>query len=756
MRKWFHQVRAMTPADDICVLLVNDDAGVTFALRAVLSELDATLEIAISGEQALMRLLKRDFVVIILDVKMVGIDGFETARLIRQRPRSRFTPIIFLTSHRSTDLDRATGYKLGAVDYLFMPVAPEVLRSKVQVFIDVAKSHVQQARKDVELDVLNQALQRELAHVTRLNDTLRAEVAARQQAESVAQSSETERLIVRHAGDYVALLDAAALWLYASGSYQAEFGAAIQGGAAYFAIVHADDRDHVRSAFDQLLAGEGPLRLQYRVPLPTRGTRCFESEASLIREPCGALPPELTQAGVQAAPQVVIVSRDITERKEMEAYVLHQSFHDALTGLPNRLLLEDRMKHVNAQLGRQAAPVAVLFIDLDRFKDINDTLGHAAGDRVLQEVAERLCKCVRDCDTVARIGGDEFVVLLVGLHEGEDAAVVADKMVNVVSASCLIDGKELHVTPSIGIAVFPGDGENIDTLLRNADTAMYNAKQEGRGRFSFFMPQMHAAATRRLAMGSALQRAIAEGEFVLHYQPKVSAVSGAICGFEALIRWPQADGTWLSPSQFIPIAEETGRIEPIGNWALREAAMQIRRWHEQGVDGIPIAVNVSALQFHHASVVRNIAAVLRASGIAPAMLEAELTESAVMNDPAQAIRTLHQIHDLGLTIAIDDFGTGYSSLACLKRFPIDKLKIDTSFVRDIATDASDAAIVVAIITLAHVLKLTVIAEGVETAAQMAFLIDHGCDQLQGHYFSKSVPHEEALGLLQSGPYSLAR
>ena len=747
--------RVMTEADDICVLLVNDDAGVTFALRAVLSELDATLEIAMSGEQALMRLLKRDFVVIILDVKMVGIDGFETARLIRQRPRSRFTPIIFLTSHRSTDLDRATGYELGAVDYLFMPVAPAVLRSKVQVFIDVAKSHVQQARKDVELDVLNQALQRELAHVTRLNDSLRAEVAARKQAESVAQSNETERLIVRHAGDYVALLDATALWLYASPSYQAEFGAAIQGGAAYFAIVHADDRDHVRSAFDQLLAGEGPLRLQYRVPLPTRGERCFESEASLIREPCGALAPDSAQAGAPMASQVVIVSRDISERKEMEAYVLHQSFHDALTGLPNRLLLEDRMKHVNAQLGREMAPVAVLFIDLDRFKDINDTLGHAAGDRVLQEVAERLGTCVRDCDTVARIGGDEFVVLLVGLHEGEDAAVVADKMVDVVSASCLIDGRELHVTPSIGIAVFPGDGENIDTLLRNADTAMYNAKQGGRGRFSFFMPQMHAAATRRLAMGSALQRAIAEQEFVLHYQPKVSAVSGAICGFEALIRWPQADGSWLSPSQFIPIAEETGRIEPIGNWALREAAMQIRRWHEQGIDGIPIAVNVSALQFQHDSVVHNIAAVLRASGIAPAMLEAELTESAVMSDPAQAILTLHQIRDLGLTIAIDDFGTGYSSLAYLKRFPIDKLKIDTSFVRDIATDASDAAIVVAIITLAHVLKLTVIAEGVETAAQMAFLIEHGCDQLQGHYFSKSVPHEQALDLLQSGPFSLA-
>ncbi len=732
----------MIQPDDISVLLVNDDPGAMFALRSVLADLDASVETAASGEQALLRLLRRDFVVIILDVKMVGLDGFETARLIRQRPRSKFTPIIFLTSHRVTDLDRATGYELGAVDYLFMPVAPEVLRSKAQVFIDVAKSHLQHDRKDAELKHLNQALQRELEHVNRLNETLRSEVAARQQAESVAQCSQTERLIVQHAGDYVALLDAAAGWIYASPSYQAEFGTAIQTGGAYFEIVHAADRDQVQSAFDQLLAGEGPMRLQYRVPVPSRGERCFESEASLIRETSGAVA------------QVVMVSRDITERKEMEAYVLHQSFHDALTGLPNRLLLEDRMKQATAQLGRQHAPVAVLFIDLDRFKDINDTLGHAAGDRVLQEVAERLGSCVREGDTVARIGGDEFVVLLVGLHGGEDAAGVADKMVATISASCLIDGKELHVTPSIGIAVFPEDGQNIDALLRNADTAMYHAKQDGNCRFSFFTPHMHAAASRRLAIGSALQRAIAQSEFVLHYQPKVSAVTGAICGFEALIRWPQANGTWMPPSQFIPIAEETGRIEPIGKWALLEAAMQIQHWHAQGIDGIPIAVNVSALQFHQ-DIIGHIASILQESGIAPAMLEAELTESAVMSDPAQAILTLHQIHDLGLTIAIDDFGTGYSSLAYLKRFPIDKLKIDTSFVRDIATNASDAAIVVAIITLAHVLNLTVIAEGVETVGQMAFLIDHGCDQMQGNYFSKSVSHQEALDLLKCGPFSLA-
>jgi diguanylate cyclase (GGDEF)-like protein/PAS domain S-box-containing protein len=733
----------MIPANEIRVLVVNDDAGSLFALNTILADLDASIETAVSGEEALALLLKRDFAVIILDVKMTGIDGFETARLIRQRPRSKHTPIIFLTSHRSTDLDRATGYELGAVDYLFMPVAPEVLKSKAQVFIDLARKNVRRDRKDVELEYLNQALKQELEHVTRLNEALRSEIAAREQAESIAQRSETERLIVQHAGDYVALLDAGGHWIYAGPSYQSEFGKLIRSGDPYFDIVHADDRERLQVAFQQLASNAAHGRLQYRVAMPDRGERQLESETSLIRNGAGEVM------------QVVMVSRDITERKEMEAYILHQSFHDALTGLPNRLLLEDRMKQATAHVGRQNAPVAVLFIDLDRFKDINDTLGHAAGDRLLQEVAERLGQCVREGDTVARLSGDEFVVLLVGMQDVEDAALVADKIVRTVTEPCHIGGRELRVSPSIGIALFPEDGQNMDQLLRNADTAMYHAKQEGLGQFSFFTSHMNEAANRRLAVGGALQRAIAQDEFVLHYQPKVSASTGLICGFEALIRWPQADGKWIPPSQFIPIAEETGRIEPIGQWALQEAARQIQRWQAEGAGCCPIAVNVSARQFRQESVAQALQTVLLETGIPPAMLEAELTESAVMFDPAKAIQALHKIRDLGVPISIDDFGTGYSSLAYLKRFPLDKLKIDAAFVRDIATDPDDAAIVIAIITLAHNLNLTVIAEGVETEDQMAFLIDNGCDELQGHYFSMPVPTDEALALLKRGHFDLA-
>jgi diguanylate cyclase (GGDEF)-like protein/PAS domain S-box-containing protein len=728
--------------DEIAVLLVNDDPGALFALRTVLSDLDATIVTAASGEQALLRLLKQDFCVILMDVKMAGLDGFETARLVRSRPRSRDTPIIFLTSHRATDLDRSRGFQVGASDYVFMPVAPEVLKAKVQAFIDGAHSRRLQRHGDAERKSLSQALERELEHVSSLEDALRLETSAREEARSLAECAETERLVLEHAGDYVALLDATGAWLYASPSYRGEFGAAIKPGARYPEIVHPDDRERVRSLIERPPPGDAHWRLQYRVL--GRSERYFESDANPIRSPSGAVT------------QLVLVSRDITERKEMEAYVLHQSFHDSLTGLPNRLLLLDRMSQATAHRERLHAQVAVLFMDLDHFKEVNDLLGHAAGDRLLQDVAERLVASVREGDTVARVGGDEFVVMLVDLHQLEDAALVAEKIIAAVSAGCQIEGSELHVTPSIGLAIFPEDGGDPDTLLRNADIAMYHAKRDGGAKYCFFAPQMQEAASRRLALGSALQRAIRDGEFVMHYQPKVDSASGAICGFEALIRWPQPDGTLIAPSLFIPIAEETGRIDPIGSWAIREVAAELQRWHALGIDNVPIAVNVSALQFRREDVARSLHAAVQAAGIPPSLLEVELTESGVMSNPAQAIETLQQIHSLGMTIAIDDFGTGYSSLAYLKRFPIDKLKIDASFVRDIATDPSDAAIVLAIIGLAHVLDLTVIAEGVETEAQMAFLIEHGCDELQGNYFSAAVSNDDALGLLRRGPFGIAQ
>jgi diguanylate cyclase (GGDEF)-like protein len=697
-------------AERASILLVNDDPRTLFALRAVLSDLDAQVLTASSGEQALMRLLKQNISLIILDVKMARMDGFETARLIRSRPRSQTTPIIFLTSHRATDVDRETGFAIGAADYLFMPVAPETLKSKVQMLLAAS----------------GQCGERPAGA-----------------AASVAASNPCPAYPpIPQAGDYVALLDSAATWLYASASFQTRFALPMQPGGSYLAIVHEDDQLRVGAILSELTQGHGPRRLQYKVL--GQDERYFETDINVIQGAGGAVE------------QLVLVSRDITERKEMEAYVLHQSFHDALTGLPNRQLLIDRLGQATAHRDRQQATVAVLFIDLDHFKDVNDTLGHAAGDRLLQDVAERLASCVRDGDTVARLGGDEFVVILLGLRDSEDAALVADKMVARLCAPCQIDGAELHVTPSIGIAIFPDDGVDSDRLLRNADTAMYHAKREGGSRFCFFTAEMQEAARHKLAMGAALQRAIRAEEFEMHYQPKVSARSGEICGFEALIRWPQAAGDWISPAVFIPIAEESGRIESIGRWVLSATTQELQRWEALGFGDVPIAVNLSALQFRSVDLAGDLASVVHATGIAPSMLEIELTETGVMSNPALAVELLNQMHAMGFHISIDDFGTGYSSLAYLKRFPIDKLKIDASFVRDIATDASDAAIVLAIITLGHVLDLTVIAEGVETAEQAAFLMEHGCDEMQGNYFSAAVPNDEALALLRERPFRSTR
>jgi diguanylate cyclase (GGDEF)-like protein/PAS domain S-box-containing protein len=723
----------MVQQDDIAILLVNDDPGALFALRTVLSDLNANLVTASSGEQALLHLLKQDFCVILMDVKMAGLDGFETARLIRSRPRTHKTPIIFLTSHRATDLDRMRGYELGAADYLFMPVPPEVLKAKVQVFIDA-----EQARRQHQASELD----RKRAGANQEAGPPRGQPEAAPAAERHDDTAGIERLILEHAGDYVALLSPDGAWLYASHSYQRDFGKLIHPGASYLDIVHPADRERVRAAITQPPAEGSHWRLQYRVDGPAE--RYLESDANLVRLPSGAVT------------ELVIVSRDITERKEMEAYVLHQSLHDSLTGLPNRLLLVDRMAQATAQRERQHGQLGVLFMDLDHFKEVNDTLGHAAGDRLLQDVAERLVTCVREGDTVARVGGDEFVVMLVDLNQLSDAALVAEKIIEAVSASCQIEGSELHVTPSIGLAIFPHDGTRPDTLLRNADIAMYHAKHDGGARFAFFAPHMQEAASRKLALGSALQRAIRANEFVMHYQPKVRAATGVISGFEALIRWPQRDGTSIPPGQFIPVAEETGRIDPIGAWAIDQVAAQLQRWQALGIDNVPIAVNVSALQFRREDVIRHLSAAVNAAGIPPGLLEVELTESGVMSNPSQAIEILHQIHSLGMTIAIDDFGTGYSSLAYLKRFPIDKLKIDASFVRDIATDPNDKDIVLAIISLAHVLNLSVIAEGVETEAQVAFLSEHGCEELQGNYFSSAVSNEEALGLIKRGPFHVAQ
>jgi len=455
----------------------------------------------------------------------------------------------------------------------------------------------------------------------------------------------------------------------------------------------------------------------------------------------------LQLSSVETPPVFVAVISDITEQRQAQERLNFLAFNDNLTGLPNRLLLTDRLRQAMLESERYNRLVAVLFLDLDRFKLVNDTLGHDAGDRLLKDVAKRLSDCVRPGDTVARLGGDEFTVVLANVAHEDDVGRVAQKIFNVFAQPFLLAGQELFVSPSIGIALYPLDDVEPAALLKNADAAMYHAKDSGRNNFQFFTPELNQRAVRRLGLETALRHALERQEFVLHYQPQVDLSNGRIIGMEALIRW-QREGTGLvSPLEFIPLAEDTGMIVPIGEWVLRTACTQNRAWQKAGLPALNMSVNVAARQFQQQNLAEVVARVLRETGLDPRWLSLEITESTVMHDAGAAIETLRQIGALGVGLSVDDFGTGHSSLSYLKRFPLHFLKIDKSFIDDITTDPNNAAITTAIISMAGSLELKVIAEGVETLAQLNFLRTHGCDAMQGYYFSKPLPAAALAALL---------
>ncbi|MFA7270757.1 MAG: EAL domain-containing protein [Sterolibacterium sp.] len=449
------------------------------------------------------------------------------------------------------------------------------------------------------------------------------------------------------------------------------------------------------------------------------------------------------------------IIRDISERKQAEeaqrssaAQIIHLAHHDSLTGLLNRYSLQGRLEQALATVRRERRALAVMFIDMDRFKTINDTLGHGVGDALLVKVAHRLRDSVRESDIVARFGGDEFVVVLTEVDGPTAAARVADKILHTLSVSYHIEENELHSSPSIGLAFYPYDGEDSETLMKHADTAMYHAKSQGRNNVQFFTTEMNRVTVERLRLDHDLRAALEEAQFELHYQPKLDVRTGCVVGVEALVRWRHPRDGLVSPLKFIPVAEETGLIIPLGEWVLNEACRQLREWQDQGLTRMTMAVNLSAHQLRSPALLTYVSQTLERHGLTGADLELEVTESVAMANPEASIGRLHALRNLGVRLSIDDFGTGYSSLSYLKLLPIHTLKLDRSFVRDIETDANDAAICTATIALAHNMGLSVVGEGVETEAQRAFLAMHQCDILQGYLFSKPLPAQAALAVLK--------
>jgi len=509
------------------------------------------------------------------------------------------------------------------------------------------------------------------------------------------------------------------------------------------AIISNNSRDDPRLSFGKKYAEAGVRSLAI-FPLIVSNEAVgvftlYASEAEFFQEEESKLLSEL--AGD------IAFAIDHIDKQDRLHYL---AYYDVLTGLPNRTLLYDRLEQGLKTARRNESLLAVIFVDLDNFKIVNDTLGHTVGDALLREVSNRIASCLRDTDTVGRLGGDEFGIILPGIVSLEDAAMVAKKLIESCALSHLIEGHELFVSASLGITIFPEDADESEILVRNADTAMYRAKDSGGNTYQFFTEEMNGNTRDKLSLQADLRHALGRGEFLLHYQPKVSCATGMITGFEALLRWKHPLRGLVGPVAFIPILEETGLIVPVGDWLLTEACVQAQRWHDEGLGAPSMAVNISGRQIHSDDLYETVRRALDSSGLEPARLELELTESQLMKDAEGIIDLLRRLKAMGVKLSVDDFGTGFSSLAYLKRFPIDCLKVDQAFVKDIIADTNDVSITRAIITLAHNLKLKVVAEGVETEGQLGLLIANHCDEIQGYYFSRPLPAEEATALLQSG------
>ena len=689
------------------ILIVDDEAQNRRLLSVLLRPEGYLTESVASGEAALATIAQRAPDLVLLDIMMPGIDGYQVATILKSNAATANIPIIMVTAHGERSA-RLAGLDAGAEEFLTKPV------DRTELWLRVRNLLRLKAFGDLQ------------QHSFILEELVRARTADLQRFRTAMDATaDAIMLISRHSMRFVEVNATSCRMLGYTREEMFAIGPQALGAAT---------REQLEQIYDDLIAGQSALG---------------PSEATLHCKDGAPLHVEIQRQAIRSGSDWIIVSvvRDISERKVAQQRLQHQAHHDALTGLPNRTLFYETLDQTLAQAGEQGWKVAVMFIDLDHFKNVNDTLGHAVGDALLVQFSTRLRRCVRLRDTVGRLGGDEFALILV-LQEGhQPAAQVAAKIREALRGPFDLLGHEVVVTASIGITIYPDDAVAPDVLIKYADTAMYQAKHAGRDTCRFFTAQMNADMLQRLEMECALRKAIENAEFVLHYQPKVHLLSGAVAGMEALLRWERPGHGLVAPGGFMGVLEESGLIVRVGSWVIGAACAQIRRWLDDGVGAIPVSVNVAGRQFVEGDLGAEVFRALEHYDVPAELLELELTETSLMANTERTIACLRGLRDKGVRISIDDFGTGYSSLAYLRRFPIDKLKIDMAFIRDVTRNPDDAAIVRAIISMAHSLNLVVIAEGVETTAQLSHLRRHHCDQIQGYLFSRPLSAALATQLL---------
>jgi diguanylate cyclase (GGDEF)-like protein/PAS domain S-box-containing protein len=702
------------PATAGTILIVDDNPVNLGLVVDHLEQRGFDVAVALGGEEALERACFLQPDLILLDVMMPGIDGFETCRRLKAERRTSAIPVIFMTALADV-ADKVTAFAAGGVDYVSKPFQVEELLARVNTHLE-----------------LRSAQQR----LHGQNEALEAEVRTRKAAEAELTASESRyRRLFETANDGILIFDGATGVITDANPTIAAILGITEAELLGRKLADIAPFRSIRAAAGAIgeIRKAGYLKLGDWVVEPVGGS-LFDVEV------IGTLYWDRGQEVVQ------LNFRDVRERKEAEARIRHLAHHDALTGLPNRTLLADRLGVAIAHARRNRGKVGVLMLDLDHFKTINDSLGHHIGDELLEAVASRLRACLRQCDTAARLGGDEFVIALSDVKTSQDAETVAEKVLQAIQEPFQIEGRNLHVGTSIGISIFPGDGEDAGALLQAADTAMYSAKGEGRGGYRVYSRELSTAAQRWHTLSNDVHGALARGEFSIHYQPQIAVDSGRVRGFEALLRWHHPTAGLVSPALFIPLLEERGLIVEVGRWVLETACRQCATWHKEG-KALRIAVNLSAQQFYRGDIVQTTRAALAQAALAPEWLELELTESLTLGETETTLRIMHELKALGISLSLDDFGTGWSSLSYLRRFPLDRIKIDRSFVRDLTTHSSTAAIVHSILGLAHSLGLDCVAEGVETREQLDHLHHELCSEFQGFLFSEAVPPEEVTQLL---------